>query len=281
MNCRRVIAAGCLVAALPFSSGSAQTASPVEPPKWSLSLGVDPTHLDLHTPEPGVDARMVANLTRSWQSANSRFARHISLMVGTDAPREMNPNPVDPQCDCWMKITRRYAGLTAGVSYDLFSMSRFTPYLKGGTGIYYAAFTRGPSNRLLTPPELAAYYQDGFSERRFSLGANGGLGLKARLGSHELFIEQMIHSFDPASKRGNGCLPSEYWNPVLVRKTAPQAGHRDGSFERMRRIFRITRIAPRGVRTRNTRAGIFGNCRSGRLLSPNGSLLRNNKKKRK
>ena len=201
----RVIASGCLAASLPLASGFAQSAPPSEPPKWSLSLGADPTHLDLHTPEPGVDARMVANLTRSWQSAASRLARHISLMVGTDAPREMNPS-ADPQCDCWMKITRRYAGLTAGASYDLFSASRFTPYLKGGTGIYYTSFTRGPSTGFLTPADLA-YYQDGFSESRFSLGANGGLGLKARLGSHELFIEQMIHSFDVRRRGVTGVYP--------------------------------------------------------------------------
>jgi hypothetical protein len=205
MRYRRVIASSFLAASVPVALGFAQSAPLPEPPKWSFSLGVDPTNLDLHTPEPGVDARMVANLTRSWQSANSRFARHISLMVGTDAPREFNPNPVDPQCDCWMKITRRYSALTAGVSYDLLRVSRFTPYLKGGTGIYYDSFTRGPSSGLLTPA-LLAYYGDGFSESHFSLGVNGGLGLKVRLGSHEIFIEQMLHTFD-VRRTGTGVYP--------------------------------------------------------------------------
>ena len=148
---------------------------------------------------------MVANLTRSWQSANSRFARHISLMVGTDAPREFNPNPVDPQCDCWMKITRRYSALTAGVSYDLLRVSRFTPYLKAGTGIYYNSITYGPSSGILDPV-LLPYYADGFSEKRFSFGVNGGLGLKVRLWSHEVFIEQMLHTFD-VSRMGTGVYP--------------------------------------------------------------------------
>jgi hypothetical protein len=201
----RVIASVGLAASLPLASGFAQSAPLPEPPKWSFSLGVDPTTLDLHTPEPGVDARMVANLTRSWQSANSRFARHISLMVGTDAPRKFNPDPVEPQCDCWMSVTRRYAGLTAGVSYDVLRVSRFTPYLKAGTGIYYNSYANGPSSGLLDPV-LLAYYADGFSERRFSLGVNGGLGLKVRLGSHEVFIEQMLHTFD-VSRMGTGVYP--------------------------------------------------------------------------
>ena len=205
MRYRRVIASVCLAASLPLASVFAQSAPLPEPPKWSFSLGVDPTTLDLHTPEPGVDARMVANLTRSWQSANSRFARHISLMVGTDAPRKFNPDPVEPQCDCWMSVTRRYSGLTAGLSYDVLRVSRFTPYLKAGTGIYYNSYANGPSSGLLDPV-LLAYYADGFSERRFSLGVNGGLGLKVRLGSHEVFIEQMLHTFD-VSRMGTGVYP--------------------------------------------------------------------------
>ena len=74
MNVRYIVAAGSLAIALPLASVSAQTTTPSaqtttpEPAKWSFSLGVDPTAFDLHTPEPGVNARMVANLTRSWQS---------------------------------------------------------------------------------------------------------------------------------------------------------------------------------------------------------------------
>jgi hypothetical protein len=106
-----------------------------------------------------------------------------------------------------MYVTRKYSALTAGVSYDLVRASRFTPYLKGGTGIYYHSFTRGPANGYLTTAELRAFYQDGFGERRVSLGVNGGLGLKARFGSHEFFIEQMIHSFDPRRRGVTGVYP--------------------------------------------------------------------------
>lgn len=209
MHVRYVVAVSSLAIALPLASVSAQSTAP-EPEKWSFSLGVDPTHLDLHTPDPGVDARMVANLTRSWQSANSRFARHISLMVGTDAPREAQPgliSPFGPQCDCPMRFSRRYAGLTAGASYDLFRVSRFTPYITGGTGIYYNGYRRSPVRGSLTPSELAFYQNGGFAQDNFSLGANAGLGLKVRIGSHALFIEQMIHDFDVRNHWIGGVYP--------------------------------------------------------------------------
>lgn len=208
MQLRHVVAASTLALALPLASVSAQTATPSaqsttpDAATWSFSLGVDPTNLDLHTPGPGVDARMVANLTRSWQSAHSRWARHISLMVGTDAPREVQPGifaPVGAPCDCSMDVMSRYAGLTAVASYDLFRVSRFTPYLAGGTGIYYTTFSRSPADGILTPSELALYQNGGFYQHDFSVGVNAGLGLKVRLGSHEIFIEQMVHKFDIGS----------------------------------------------------------------------------------
>jgi hypothetical protein len=182
-----------LAISLPLVTVSAQSPVP-EPPKWSFSLGVDPTHFDLRTRDPGVDARMVANLTRSWQSPGSRFARNISLMMGTDAPRRINLGS-DPQCDCWQSISRRYTGLTAGASYDLFTASRFTPYLKAGTGIYYTTFGTAPRNGVVTTSQLA-FYPIGFYQNGFSVGGNAGLGIKARFGKRELFIEQMLHAFD-------------------------------------------------------------------------------------
>jgi hypothetical protein len=193
MRTRHVVAVSSLAIALPFTAVSGQTTA-TEAPKWSLSLGVEPMSLDLRTRDPGVDARMVANLTRSWQSPNSRLARHISLMVGADAPRKFNRG-ADPQCDCWQSISRSYTGLTAGASYDLFTASRFTPYLKGGTGIYYTTLSTEPTSGVLTPSELALY-PNGFYQNGFSVGGNAGLGIKARFGSRELFIEQMLHAFD-------------------------------------------------------------------------------------
>jgi hypothetical protein len=46
----------------------------------------------------------------------------------------------------------------------------------------------------------------------------------------------------------------------------------------MKRIFRITLIAPIGDMAHNTGAGIFWELPLGMFPSPNGSLLRNNKK---
>jgi hypothetical protein len=40
------------------------------------------------------------------------------------------------------------------------------------------------------------YYQNGFGQSSFSLGVNGGLGIKVRLWSREFFIEETLHSFD-------------------------------------------------------------------------------------
>jgi hypothetical protein len=213
MQLRFVVAVSSLAIALPLASVSAQTTTPPaqtapEPAKWSFSLGVDPTAFHLNTPEPGIEARMVANLTRTWQSGTSRWARHISLMVGGDAPHDVQPGLPSlfglPQCVCSMHISRRYAGLTAGASYDLFRVSRFTPYLTGGAGLYYSEFGRS-TDGLLTSGELAVYGTD-FSSNNFSLGVNAGLGLKVRLGSHELFIEQMLHDFNVRPHYGSGAI---------------------------------------------------------------------------
>jgi opacity protein-like surface antigen len=211
MQLRFAAAVSSIALALPLVSVSAQSTNPPAQTtapsaqsttpataKWSFSLGIDPTAFDLNTPEPGINARMVANLTRSWQSGNSRWARHISLMVGGDAPRDAQTGIPSlfglPPCVCSMHVSRRYAALTGGVSYDLFHVSRFTPYISGGTGIYYSGFRRR-TDGVLTPSELAVYRKS-ISWNDFSLGATAGLGLKMRLGSHELFIEQMLHRFD-------------------------------------------------------------------------------------
>jgi hypothetical protein len=61
--------------------------------------------------------------------------------------------------------------------------------------------------------------------------------------------------------------------------TAAQAGYRDGSFSRMKRIELITRIAPNGGTVRNTRAGISCSLPLGMHQAPRGALLRNNKEK--
>ena len=212
MQIRQVFAVSAFAIALPLASVSAQSTAP-ESGKWSFSLGVDPTNFDLHPPkfnpgESGAQARMVANLTRSWQSGNSKWTRHISLMLGADAPREVQPFfvGVGPQCDCPMRVSRRYAGLTAGASYDVLRVSRFTPYITGGTGFYVNGYRRSPVNDFLTPAEVPFYLNGADSHDAFSLGVNGGVGLKVRIGSRELFFEQKVHQFD-ISQPGIGVNP--------------------------------------------------------------------------
>jgi hypothetical protein len=215
MQLRHVLAVSSFAIALPVASISAQSTEPTTA-KWSFSVGVDPTNFDLHPPEyiqggQGVQARMVANLTRSWQAANSKWTRHISLMVGADASREVQPfgfsnGQFGPLCDCPMRVSRRYGGLTAGASYDVFRVSRFTPYITGGTGVYVNGYRTSPVNQVLTPAEVALYTNGADSHDAISLGANVGVGLKVRLGSHELFLEQKIHRFD-ISQPGIGVNP--------------------------------------------------------------------------
>lgn len=174
---------------LPFSTAAAQSDSALstserETPKWAFSLGADPTQLDFRTRDPGIQLRGVATLTRIWQNPSSRFSRQVSLMAGADAPRSL------VQCyGCWARVTKQYAALTAGVAADLFHAWRFTPYVHTGAGVYYthlsgslSTFDDGPASR---PPR-----------NDFSFGMNGGLGIKARLGSHEIFIDETLHAFD-------------------------------------------------------------------------------------
>lgn len=191
MHLRLVVAIGCLSTALPLTSVSGQT-EPSQPLDWSFSIGVEPQRLDLFGQEPGVDARLVANLTRSWQAANSRFARHVSLLVGSDFPYGRVPDPNDGCGPCNYTITGRYAGLTVGASYDVFRVSRFTPYLTTGTGVYFTKMSRN-LNEIEARSVDSRYFRTGFS-----LGANAGLGLKARFGSREFFVEQMFHAIDLA-----------------------------------------------------------------------------------
>jgi hypothetical protein len=130
-------------------------------------------------------------------------------MVGGDAPHDASQGIPSlfglPECICSMHVSRTYAGLTAGASYDLFRVSRFTPYLSGGTGFYYSGFSR-KTDGVLTPSELA-FYGRNYSRYNYSLGVNAGLGLKVRIGSHELFIEQMLHDFDVRHRAGGAVAP--------------------------------------------------------------------------
>lgn len=197
MRWHRFVIVGCFSVALPLASGAGQEA-PIEPRDWSFSLGFDPTYLDLGGQELGVDARLVANLTRSWQSPNSRFSRRVSLLVGSAIPYNYQSD------QCIGCFSRSYAGLTVGASYDVFRVSRFTPYLAAGTGIYFDKASRKPT-------ALEAQYLDSrYWRPGLGLGANAGLGIKAQFGSREFFVEQMLHAFDLTRLRSRGVYPLNF-----------------------------------------------------------------------
>jgi hypothetical protein len=57
----------------------------------------------------------------------------------------------------------------------------------------------------MTPAEAIAY-RNGSSQSVLSVGVNGGLGVKSRIGSHEFFVEQVFHAFD-VGHFGRGVYP--------------------------------------------------------------------------
>jgi hypothetical protein len=111
-------------------------------------------------------------------------------MLGADLPLKNDPSYSDACYGCPQRVSSKYAGLTAGATFDLLRKSRFTPYLKAGAGVYYQHIGLEMDPRSVPGADLR-YYRSGFS-----LGGNAGLGLRARIGSREIFIEQMLHAYD-------------------------------------------------------------------------------------
>ena len=184
MNYSRLsaVALTLLVASVALAQSDSAPSSKTEPPKWSLSLGIDPTRYNSTTP---YDSRIIGSLTRGWQNPGSRFSRELSLMAGTYS---LSGNGVI--CGvCGGSSSERYLALTAGSSAELFHLWRFTPYVHGGAGLYYRRFS------------ASNWYTGGVSTSHvtmndFTLGINGGFGIRARVLSHEFFIDQTLHAFD-------------------------------------------------------------------------------------
>ena len=178
------------IALLSASRSDAQGTA-AKSPVWSLSLGADPTHFDLRTRDPGVDAKLVAVLTRSWALKNPAARAHVSLMAGADAPRGLRD--IEPGMD--LNVTRRYAGLTGGASYEFFRKARIRPYVSAGAGIYHDLMRAAPA---CDAGPCSGQTPFGLLLRRdhTSFGINGAVGLRMRLGGKELFIEQAQHVFD-------------------------------------------------------------------------------------
>jgi hypothetical protein len=173
---------------------SAQSVSAQEKaPDWSLSAGTDPTHLDLRTRDPGVDARFIGTLTRSWATRFERLRVTAQVMAGADAPhgfRDIEGRETH--------LGRSYYAATIGGRYTLPAISRFRPYLTAGTGFYHNSL-RQESPTTCVPDVACLPSSDPLivtRSSRNSLGGNAGIGVSTRIKGREFFVEQSVHVFD-------------------------------------------------------------------------------------
>ncbi len=192
-------ATAALLAVFPMTLKSQATVD-IPPPKWSVSLGVDPTHFDLSTSDPGIEARFAATGARLWQHRNPALTTHVALMLGADAPRALPGTEINPELD----VSRYYAALTAGGSIELSLRSRVRPYVSAGGGGYFNDVGWKIACTGVTCNPQLAKYQERFRETTF--GVNGGLGLNMSFGKKVLFVEQRFHAFD-VTRLDNGVHP--------------------------------------------------------------------------
>ena len=189
-----LLAAACGFAALaPLSAqGQSTTQSSNRLDDWSISFGTDPTHFNLQTRDEGIDARFVLNLTRSWRTSNPAVRTHVALMLGADAPRGFQLDNTGNR----YSVSRHYAGLTAGASYEFLRNRRFRPYLSGGSGIYSEATKTMP--RCASEALSCTRDETLFARERNSLtlGLNAAFGFRTRIQGWEVYIEQAFHAFD-------------------------------------------------------------------------------------
>jgi len=195
MKVRSVIALAAL--SLPLSEASAQGQAAEAPSKWSLSVGIDPTHLDLRTRDPGVDARFVGVLTRSWATRFERVKLKGELMAGLEAPRGFRDTDGTRCAGCDVNVRRRFTSLGAGATVQLLRTSRFKTYLTGGIGVYHnVASAKSPlsctDSYCITGGKPFYFWQSD----RTSLGLNSGVGVSFRLLGREFFVQQSAHLFD-------------------------------------------------------------------------------------
>lgn len=188
-----------IIAALtsPLFEASAQEKTPEASAKWSISVGIDPRHLDLRTRDPGVDARFIGTLTRSWATGFERLRLKAELMGGVDAPRGFHDTDGTLCGGCDVNISRSFASAGVGATFQLLRSSRFSPYLTGGTGIYHnRSAAQSPldctDSYCITGGKPYYFRQS----RETSLGLNGGIGINFRAGGREYFVQQSAHAFD-------------------------------------------------------------------------------------
>jgi hypothetical protein len=184
------------VAALPPVTASGQSQTSEIPSSWTLSLGADPSHLDLRTRDPGVDARFVAAVSRSWATRFDRLRWNAELMAGLEAPRGFRDTDGSLCGGCDIDARRRFGSVGLGATLQLLRTSRFKTYLTGGTGFYHNhSFARSLdcTDSYCTTGGKPYYF---WQSSRTSLGLNGGVGVSFRLRGREFFIQQSAHRFD-------------------------------------------------------------------------------------
>lgn len=187
------------VAALsaPLFEGSAQTPSTETSSNWSLSVGTDISHLDLRTRDPGVDARFIGTLTRSWATRFEKLRLNAELMGGLDAPRGFRDRDGTLCGGCEVNTSRRFASAGVGATFHLLRKSRFNPYVTAGTGIYHnRSGAQSPldcSNSTCNARSNPFYF---WQRNTTSFGLHGGAGVSFQLGGREFFLQQSAHAFD-------------------------------------------------------------------------------------
>jgi len=179
------------------TSAQAQEKRPDGPSTWALSLGTDPSHLDLRTRDPGVDARFIGALGRSWATRFERVRLEAELMAGVEAPRGFRDIDGSLCAGCDVNVRRRFTALGAGARVQLLRTPRFRTYVTGGLGIYHnVASAKSPlsctDSYCVTGGKPFYVWQS----NRTSLGLNSGLGVSFRLMGREFFLQQSVHVFD-------------------------------------------------------------------------------------
>jgi hypothetical protein len=186
-----------IVAALPLVKASGQSQTSETPSSWTLSLGADPSHLDLRTRDPGVDARFVGTLARSWATRFERLRLKAEIMAGMEAPHGFRDTDGSLCGGCDVNARRRFGSVGVGANLQLLRTSRFKAYLTGGAGFYHNhSFARSPldctDSYCITGGKPYYFWQS----NRTSVGLNGGVGMSFRLGGREFFLQQSAHRFD-------------------------------------------------------------------------------------
>jgi len=186
-----------VAAALPLLKAAGQSGTSEGASSWIFSVGVDPSHLDFRTRDPGVDARFVAALSRSLATRFERVTFKVEVMTGFDAPRGFRDTDGSLCGGCDVNERRRFASVGAGATVQLLRTSRFKTYITGGMGIYQnVATAKSPlsctDSYCVTGGKPFYFWQS----NRTSIGLNSGAGVSFRLLGREFFLQQSAHVFD-------------------------------------------------------------------------------------